>query len=142
MQNVNNFLLCFQTPYDSIKYITNDMASPSHLSYHKFMDYIKFTIHVNFFSEFQDELDKFKTILINTDTHDWEIYEEEKDKIGFKNLFDFNEKRNEEKLKEKNKNKIGDIESKKNFINKVAHGKNKFKHTVIGFRDPFFRNGK
>jgi len=115
-----NWLLCFQTPYDSIKYVTNEMSYPNYLPYYKFLDYIINTIHIHNFEGFQNQLDKFFTILINIDTHEWEVYNEERKEAGFYELFDLNEKRKEEELKSKDKNNSYGLNEKKEFIRGIT----------------------
>ena len=126
---MKNYLLCYQTPYDSVKYITNELASPTFLSYYKFIDYIQ-TIFVHNYYEFEKELNKFKNILIDLDNHTWEIYKEsEKEKPSRKEMFEYHEKLEKEK-EDKSRKKI---EMKKNFIkNKVNSLGNEFNYKVRG----------
>ena len=117
---MKSYLLCFQTPHDSVKYITHELASPIFLSYNSFIDYIQ-TIFVFDYENFVKELNKFKTILIDLDTHRWEIYKEERKKYNEKEIFEFNAKleKEEEDKKVKKLNKTKNfIENKKNMIAK------------------------
>lgn len=90
-----NILVCFQTPYDTVKYITNNLSSPTFLSYYKFIDYIQ-TIFLYDYVGFKEQLNKFKTIMINLDEHSWEICSEQISDVSFKELLKLNEKKDEE----------------------------------------------
>lgn len=128
---MQNWMLCFQTPYNSVKYITNELNSPAYLSYYKFLDYISTSIHILEYGKFRDQLDKFQTILINIDTHEWSIETVEKKKYSFDELFDYNEQKIEE---EKNQKAAFDnIQKGKGFIEKITKNKN------IGYKKDYIK---
>ena len=115
--------MAFQTPYDSIKYITNELASPTFLSYNKFIDYIQTLFVYNYYG-FIEELNKFKTILIDLDEHTWELYVEEKKELpSRKEMFEYNgkiEKEKEDKRKKK-------LDFKREFIKKKVKNIDSYK---------------
>ena len=135
---IQNFLICFQTPYDSVRYITNQLSSVRSLQYYKFLAFIS-DIFVSDFTGFKNHLDKFDTILVDLDTHTWEIQNTEKKKVEFKELFEFNEKREEEE--KENKSKYEDLNRKKAFIKKISHTPNiGYKHDSLGkYNKDFYR---
>jgi len=90
---MKNWILCFQTPYNNIKYITNNLDIPTTSEFYKFLDYIQ-TIFLYDYNNFIEELNKFKTILIDIDEHKWKLYIEEKKEYTFDELLKFNDKEN------------------------------------------------
>ena len=105
---MKNWILLFQTPYDTVKYITSELNTTRSLSYYKFLDYVSSFFVVDYYN-FKLELNKYKTILINMDDHTWRIYEEDKKEATRKELLELNK---EEDTKE---NKIDKF---KNFLRK------------------------
>lgn len=96
---MNSWILCFQTPYDTVKYMSNELNSPMILGYYKFVDYIQ-TLFIHNYGDFMEELNKFQTILIDTETHTWEIYEEKKNTdVSREELLKLNEKDIKEETK-------------------------------------------
>jgi hypothetical protein len=108
---MNNWLLAYQTPNDSVKYITHELSSPIFLSYNQFIEYIQ-TLFVFDYENFIKQLNRFKTILIDLDTHKWEIYKEKRRDYNEKELFEFNAKLE----KEEEDKKIKKSERNKKFI--------------------------
>lgn len=108
-----NWLICFQTPYNSVKYQTSDINFATTLVYPKFLKYIN-SIFILDYNNFVDELNKFKTIFIDLDLHKWEIYKEKQKDTGFDELWELN--REKEKLVTKN-------DRVKNIINNFDRSK-------------------
>ena len=133
---MQNYLICFQTPYDSVKYITKDISYPTSLPYSKFLDFIANIFVINF-EQFKDHIDKFHTILIDLDTHEWEVLEQEKGSATFKQLFDLKEQRDKEK--EESKNKYDNISSKKKFIDKINRRGDLHKGNPMNYNKDFYK---
>ncbi len=95
---MTNWLLLFQTPYDTVKYMTNNLNAPTLLGYYKFVDYIQ-TLFIHDYTGFIDELNKFKTILINLDDHTWVIHENERKETTFEELLALNKVEEEKEQK-------------------------------------------
>lgn len=111
------WILCFQTATGGIKYYTSDLDNPTYLSFNAFIEYIsQFSLHD--FKNLLDELDKFKTILIDLDEKSWKIYEIKKEeKTTFEQLYKLN--KNKQKDKEKAQDKFH-LEDRKEYLHKQS----------------------
>lgn len=106
---MKSWILLFQTPYDTVKYITSELSTPRILGYYKFLEYISSVFIIDYYN-FREELNKYQTILVNLDDHTWSIYKEEIKETTFKELLELNKK--EEEQEESKSEKF------KNFIKK------------------------
>lgn len=91
------WMLFFQTPYDTIKYITDELEDYTSLTYTKFMEHVYANINVKDSLNFRDEVDKFKTIFLDCETGDWSVKKRETNPadINFKNILKLNPELNQ-----------------------------------------------
>lgn len=109
------WLLCYQTPYDRVKYRTSDIEEVSSMKYYDFIGFLRENFKISDFKNFVDQLDKFQTIFLDCQLGTWEIYEEERQDIS---TYDRKEllKLNDEEV-EKPKDIVG---QSKAFVQKYA----------------------
>ncbi len=112
------WVIFHQTPYDRVRYITDELVEAESMSYRKFMRFIFdngefYPINYN---QFLNTLACFDTILLNCDTGEWEIKEPEfSTDYTFEELYELNEQRKE---KEANRSKALSHRVK-NYINET-----------------------
>lgn len=112
-----NWVEFFQTPNDTVKFITNeDSNNPQVLSYKKFVLYIgqfKALDRV----ELNNALDRFQTVFLDCSTGKWEIQKPELKAGTFEQMLklnpEFKVKTPEEEKEEKNREPL---QRKKNFL--------------------------
>jgi len=96
------WIMGFQTPYNMVKFITNEDGSPQALSYYKFLDFVaQFKIKNSI--EFIGNIDKFQTILLNCETGEWEVQKPELKTGTFSDMLKLNPGKQE--IEEENKKK-------------------------------------
>ena len=124
-----NMILCYQTPYDSVTYITDDILSPDYLQYSKFLDFVQPFIKEDF-AGFVKNLNRFYTLLIDIKKGTWQLYRKKQKEPTFEELIKLKEK--EEKRKKLKRNKTGKTEQGKSYVNYVvntSHGLNDVRKT-------------
>jgi hypothetical protein len=115
------WIMLFQTPYNNIKFITNEDANPQFLEYYKFLKFIaQFPIENG--GEFRSNLDKFQTIFLNCSTGIWEIRKPEIKEKSFEDMLKLNP--NEQEIKEEKK-KHDPFLKKKNFLDLFTKARKK-----------------
>jgi len=91
---MKNWIIAYQTPYDTVRYMTNNLNTPTFLGYYKFIDYIQ-TLFIHNYGGFIDEINKFKDILIDCDNHTWKVIEHELKDATFEELLELNKSEEE-----------------------------------------------
>lgn len=124
---MKSWIIFYQTPYNTVKYITSELDSYRFLEYYKFLEFIgKYKIN-NYF-EFKDFLDKFKIIFLNLETGEWEEKRVPKKDFTFDNLVAFNNEIKSQK-KEAGESKETRIKNKVTKIrNKILNKKKRRLH--------------
>ena len=103
------WIVCFQTPFNCIKYQSFD-GSIKYPSYYDFLS-LMMKNHIKNPREFKKELDTFKTILIDLESGEWELVKLNKNiNVSFEELV----KLNTEKIKINKKESM--VEKGKRFI--------------------------
>jgi uncharacterized protein YPO0396 len=105
------WMLCYQTPYNVVKYISDNLDTPAFLKYEKFMELVS-TFMLQDKDQFRTDINKFRTLFIDIDKGAWHVYQAEKDNPTFDDLIDLNIK------KEENKQIKTDIDIQKEAIKK------------------------
>lgn len=94
----DKWFACQQTPYDRVRFV--EYSNPEEinsLEYYKFLDYTQKQIRVRNFTEFRSSLDRFKKLLIDLDTGDWQEYiEDSPESASFEELLSINTPSEEE----------------------------------------------
>jgi hypothetical protein len=107
------WIMFFQTPYDAVKFITNEDDSYQILNYYKFVDFIS-DYKIENRQGIIQALDRFQTILLNCVEGTWEIQKVVIIQGSFEEMLKLNP--GELELKE-SKKKTDPILKNKNFIN-------------------------
>jgi len=135
MNNIK-WMLCFQTMYDTIKYITDVQEIPVVVSYKDFLTLVsKFNLIEPV--KFKDSLDKFRTLYINIPKHTWENYVVRNDgNTSFEELSRLNpdavirnseiDKNKEKTILEKSKDFIENLTNKKKNLSNKGKYDDKF----------------
>lgn len=91
------WILFFQTPYDRVKFRTDEMEETVSKTYYKFKDYLFQNFYVLDSKGILDALDSFQTVLLEKDSGKWETISPNYDKEGitFEELFSINNKNKE-----------------------------------------------
>jgi len=105
------WMLCYQTPYNVVKYITDNLDTTTFLKYEKFMELVS-TFRLENKEIFRENINKFKTLYIDIEKSTWQLYEIEKEPATFDDLIDLNKKREEKKQV------VSEIDIQKNAIKK------------------------
>lgn len=113
------WLLCFQTPYNRVRYFTNEQQQIANLSYN---DFLKFSAKLKLKNseKFINTLNNFQTIFVNIEEQKWEIYSKSDSNISFEEMLKLNkDKAKVTNLFEDSKQKENKsyFEVNKNFIN-------------------------
>lgn len=87
-----NWIIFFQTPFNRIKYITNELEDETLLLYDEFLEFIFRTVKVKDSLNFKEAIDTFKTIYLDCITGEWQIKRREIDPkdLSFQNLLKLN----------------------------------------------------
>lgn len=109
------WILFFQTPYDTIKFITNEDSSYQILSYKKFKTFIS-SFKILDIGNFYDALDKFQTVLFDCTAGTWTIQTQELSNPTFEQLLKLNPSLRE---LEEEKKRTDPLLKKKSFIDKI-----------------------
>lgn len=118
-----HFLLLFQTPFNSIKFISNEDSSPQFLEYYKFLKFVS-QFKIEDFAGFKDNIDKFKTIFLDCSNGVWHIEKPEIKERTFEEMLKLNPGKQEI---EEEKKKSDPLLSKKNFLDAFSKArKNNF----------------
>ena len=119
-----------QTPWDSVKYISDDLSDYSSHSYDRFMEMIMSLQPIDP-NGLRNAIDEFQTVFFNVETHKWhtENYIPEKEQYTDKQMYELNP--SPEIIEEQKKNDTI-LNRTKNFINefskdRVNKNMNKFK---------------
>ena len=92
MDNISNeWLIFFQTVSNRIKYKTHDMETPGTLKYQEFLDFLLHHYPVQNYFVLREEIDKFKTILVDKKTGEWSIQTIAREEATFEELVKCNE---------------------------------------------------
>ena len=125
------WLLCVQSPYNSIRYITDELQEYSSHSYNKFLEMI---MNLKPFDPngLKEAIDGFKTIYFDVNTHVWHIenYVLEENIFTSKQMHELNP--SPEILEEQKKND-SIINHTKNLIDSMS--KEKVNKNITKFRD-------
>ena len=113
------WVVFFQTPYNTVKYMTDELATPSVMEYSKFLSFL-FDLTVNDRISIREKLDQFKTILLFCETGYWEVRKTEEFNIetSFEELKSLNPTRAETKEKEKSTDAV--LRAKR-VLNKIVN---------------------
>lgn len=90
MDNNVDWILFFQTPFDTVKYMTRDMSTYSSMRYFKFLEFVMKSFVVKQSSDLRTELDKFSTIFLNCKTGEWKTIPHKEFKATFEELSKLN----------------------------------------------------
>ena len=100
-----SWILFFQTPRDTVKFITNEDASYQVLGYQKFKDFIsQFTVANR--GLFNKHLDSFHTVLLDCEKGTWREIKPEIKAGSFKEMLKLNPSEEEAKEKEREKDPV------------------------------------
>lgn len=123
------WILCVQTPWNSVKYITDDLNDYSSHSYPKFMEMIMQLLPYDP-NGLRDAIDSFHTVFLDIESKRWYIenYIPEKENYTDKEMYELNPSK--EILEEQEKNK-SILSRTKKFIDsfnkeRVEQNMNKF----------------
>ena len=118
------WLLFVQTPYDTVKYITDELDSYLVVNYNKFRSVILEGQKIIDQTNLLFELDRFNTVFLNCEKGTWEVKKPElKKDFTFEELAETNKAYKEEPKKEKTKEEIL-LEKSKKYIDNFGKGKN------------------
>ena len=88
-----NYLMAYQkmsATFDMVYYIGTGMDQPLLITYKKFIEYAN-TLDIKNYSAFKEELDTYKTLIINMDTKEWfEYVAERRTDIPFEEMLELN----------------------------------------------------
>lgn len=90
---MNKWILFFQNPYNRVVYLTQEMEDKASMKYNSFLDFLYKDHYIKDPGELKNQLDRFKTILLNLDTGEWEVKEviiDEQD-VTFEEMLKLNE---------------------------------------------------
>jgi len=112
-----NYLIFCQTPYDSVKYITNEMQEYTSMSYKKFVRFLM-SQKINNYVDIQKQLDSFKTIFLNTITGEYkELLPDFNPKFTFEQLVEANPPALF--IKEQAEVEVDPMQNKKDYLQKL-----------------------
>lgn len=84
------WIMFYQTPYDRVKYISDESEDTSSLSYAKFLEFLIPILHKNYL-EIKDHLDSFHYIYLDMETCDFkQIIPQRDHSISFEELYELN----------------------------------------------------
>jgi len=115
------WMMLFQTPWDSIKFITNEDTNAQYLPYNKFMDFLN-TFKINDIGTFKDSINKFQTLLLDCTTGKWEIQHQQIVEGSFEQMLKLNPGVQEI---EEQKKKTDPLLKKKNFLDLFSKARKK-----------------
>ena len=97
------WILFFQTPAFRIKFITNELDTPTSLGYHKFVSFLFDNFRIVDTKGLMHELDSFQTVLLNGKTGQWKIEKPEINisKYSFEELYKLQVKKEEKEKEDK-----------------------------------------
>jgi hypothetical protein len=125
------YILAVQTPWDSVKYINDDLSDYSSHSYNKFLEMI---MNLKPFDPngLKEAIDSFETVYLNVETKQWEIlkYTPESDKFTPQQMYELNP--SPEMIEEQKKNE-SIINRTKNFIDQFS--KDRVNKNINKFKD-------
>lgn len=115
------YILCYQTPYNSVAYITDELMSVDFLPYSDFLSYSSKYIKQNI-EGYVSNLNRFYNILINIENGTWELYKKEFKVPTMEQLVKLNEKKQSKNRfwRKKEKTKIDKI---KNYTDNIIDKK-------------------
>ena len=113
------WVLCYLNPHDYVSYKTDLSTSSESLQYQDFVGFIHPYISKASY-EFYEELNRYRTLLIDTQNKDWKVYLKRFDEPTFDELFQINEKREVKKKNENSSSKLGQYFQYKNLINNIS----------------------
>jgi len=125
------YILCVQTPWNSVKYISDELTEYSSHTYNKFLEMIM-NLQPYDPNGLREAIDSFQTIYLNVETKQWEIikYLPEKDQFTSKQMYELNP--SAEMIEEQKKNE-SIINRTKNFIDQFS--KDKVNKNINKFKD-------
>lgn len=114
------YILAYQTPYDTVTYITDDLLTVDYLSYGDFLKFIKPFIKKDF-AGFIENLNRFYNVLVDVNGQTWQVYHKKFDIPTMQKLIKLNEKKHKKRFwNRKEKTKISKI---KNYTNNIVDDK-------------------
>jgi len=116
-----SWIIFCQTPYNKVKFLTNEDASYQVLGYYKFKDFITQFKIKNLF-EFDKNLDSFQTVFLDCETGEWKIEKPEFKEPTFETMLKLNPGKQEIDEEKKNKDPLL---RKKNFLDNFFKGRKK-----------------
>jgi hypothetical protein len=116
-----SWILFMQTPWNTVKFITNEDASYQVLNYYKFKDFLAQFKKTNL-SDFNKSLDSFQTVFLDCTTGEWKVEKSEIKEASFDQMLKLNP--GKEELEEEKK-KTDPLLRKKNFLDNFFKGRKK-----------------
>jgi hypothetical protein len=115
-----NIILAYQTPYETVAYITDDLLIVDYLPYSEFIKFIKPFVKKNY-EEFIENLNRFYNVLVNTNDGSWEVYHKKFTIPTMQDLVKLND--NKQKKRFWNRDRKTKIDNIKNFTNDIVDNK-------------------
>jgi hypothetical protein len=91
------YILAYQTPYDTVTYITDDLLTVDYLSYGDFLKFIKPFIKKDF-AGFVENLNRFYNVFVNTNEKTWKVYHNKFDVPTMQQLIELNETKDKKRF--------------------------------------------
>lgn len=117
-----NFILCYQTPYETVSFITDELMSQDFLPYTDFLSFA-FKFVKEDVEGFVTNLNRFFNILIDTNTGTWQVYHKKFDNNTMEDFIKYSEKKQKKTFWNRKKDKVDKI---KNFTNDLIDKKYNF----------------
>jgi len=90
------WIVFYQEKFNTVYFITSKNEERDFLEYFRFVQFLNNEFKIKNFFELKEHLDKFHVILLYSDGT-WEIIKEEVQQAGFKELYELNKEKEEEK---------------------------------------------
>lgn len=116
------WMLFFQTPQGSVAYINDSTPNVSYLPYYKFLEFLNRNFITQKPLQLKEELDRFRTIVLNCTTGNWEIKSKTEKEVTFEELLDLNQ----EEEKKDNHVTSDYLKGLKKSLDKLVKSKNPF----------------
>ena len=110
------WILFYQTPYDRVKFITDENQDGASLSYRKFCDSLTNYL-IKDRDKFQAELDTFHTVFLNIESGEWRTEIPDKIEGSFEELVKLNPNPEERKKQEEERSNR-EVTLTKNYFDK------------------------
>jgi len=115
------YVIFCQTPYNTVRYMTNDMQDYTSMSYDKFLRMLM-TFPCRDYKDIRDHLDTFHSIVLNLDNGEYEQLKPEESKATFNDLLKLNPDAN---LVKEEEIKTDPILSKRTFVDNLFNWRKK-----------------